>query len=83
MKPRAITFSDLEKLLISLGFENLNIPKYQIFEHPHQHARISLPDYSASDLLRPVDLVIARGTLEAYGLMSREAFEGLTEKISS
>jgi hypothetical protein len=26
-------------------------------------------------------LVATRGTLEAYGLMSREVFEGLAEKI--
>jgi hypothetical protein len=83
MKSEAITFGDLEKLLISLGFENLNIPQYQIFEHPHERARISLPNYAAADALRPVDLVIAGGTLEAYGLMSREAFDGMTEKVFS
>ncbi len=83
MKSETITFADLEKLLVNLGFVNLHNPKYQIFEHPREHALISLPNYTVNDVLRPVDLVIARGTLEAYGLMSREAFDGLTEKVLS
>jgi hypothetical protein len=81
MKSETITFGDLEKLLANLGFENVNHPKYQIFEHPREQARISLPNYTATDVLRPVDMTIISGTLEAYGLMSREAFTGLTEKI--
>jgi hypothetical protein len=81
MKSEIITFGHLEKLLVNLGFENVTHPKYQIFEHPREQARISLPNYTASDVLRPVDIVITSGTLEAYGLMSREAFAGLTEKI--
>jgi hypothetical protein len=83
MKSETITFADLEKLLVNLGFVNLDNPKYQIFEHPREHALISLPNYAANDVLRPVDLVIARGTLEAYGLLSAAAFDGFAEKVPS
>lgn len=83
MKPDPITFADLEKLLVKLGFVKLPHPKYQIFEHPATEALISLRNYTPHEAIRPVDCVVTRGTLEAYGLMSREAFEGLTEKIAS
>jgi hypothetical protein len=83
MKSETITFADLEKLLVNLGFVNLHNPKYQIFEHSRENARISLQNYAANDLLRPVDLVIARGTLEAHGLMSTAAFNGYAEKVPS
>jgi hypothetical protein len=83
MKSETITFADLEKLLVNLGFVNLHHPKYQIFEHSRENARISLPNYTPNDVLRPVDLVVARGTLEAYGLLSAAAFNGLAEKVPS
>jgi hypothetical protein len=83
MKTEQVTFADLEKLLIKLGFVNLQNPQYQIFEHPQESALVALPHYSPDDIIRPIHLVATRGTLEAYGLMSREAFDGLTEKVLS
>jgi predicted RNA binding protein YcfA (HicA-like mRNA interferase family) len=81
MKAEQITFADLEKLLLKLGFVKLQNPKYHIFEHPQENALVALPRYAQNDVVRPIHLVATRGTLEAYGLMSREAFEGLAEKI--
>jgi hypothetical protein len=81
MKAEQITFADLEKLLLKLGFVKLQNPKYHIFEHPQENALVALPRYAPNDVVRPIHLVATRGTLEAYGLMSREVFEGLAEKI--
>jgi predicted RNA binding protein YcfA (HicA-like mRNA interferase family) len=81
MKAEQITFADLEKLLLKLGFVKLQNPKYHIFEHPQENALVALPRYAQNDVVRPIHLVATRGTLEAYGLMSREVFEGLAEKI--
>jgi hypothetical protein len=83
MKAEPVIFADLEKLLLKLGFVKLQNPKYRIFDHPQDYALVALPRYARNDVVRPIHLVATRGTLEAYGLMSREGFDGLTEKVPS
>jgi hypothetical protein len=83
MKAKPVIFADLEKLLLTLGFVKLQNPKYHIFEHPQENALVALPRYVQNGVVRPIHLVATRGTLEAYGLMSREAFDSLTEKVAS
>jgi hypothetical protein len=83
MKAEPVIFADLEKLLLKLGFVKLQNPKYHIFDHPQDNALVALPHYARNDVVRPIHLVATRGTLEAYGLMSREGFDGLTEKVPS
>jgi predicted RNA binding protein YcfA (HicA-like mRNA interferase family) len=83
MRTEAIKFADIEKLLLTLGFVNLQNSQHQLFEHPQEGALVTFPNYSPDDTVRPAHLVATRGTLEAYGLMSREAFDGMTEKVFS
>jgi hypothetical protein len=81
MKPEPIAFADLEKLLLTLGFQRVNQVRYSIFLHPVTQAMISLPKYEAENTVQPLHLNLVRRILDTYGLMSPIAFDGFTEKI--
>jgi hypothetical protein len=83
MKSEPILFADLEKLLGTIGFEQLAQPDYSIFRHPRTTAMISLPKYQAEEVVEPIHLNLTRRILDTYNLMSPSAFDGFAEKITS
>jgi predicted RNA binding protein YcfA (HicA-like mRNA interferase family) len=80
-----ITFTELERLLKKLGFVDVQTTGPQVvFEYPEYNFHIVLPTHEkATDLVPMRHIVGIRGQLDDLGLMSREAFEGLTEKVPS
>jgi predicted RNA binding protein YcfA (HicA-like mRNA interferase family) len=83
--PKNITFADLERLLKKLGFVDFETTGPQVvFEYPEDGFLIVLPTYEkATDFVPMRHIVGIRGQLDDLGLMSREAFDGLTEKVPS
>jgi predicted RNA binding protein YcfA (HicA-like mRNA interferase family) len=77
-----ITFADLEKLLLRLGFIACDTEDSQrIFRYPSLEILIILPAYEANELVRPIHLTATRKTLIDNGLMSGAAFDGFLEKV--
>jgi predicted RNA binding protein YcfA (HicA-like mRNA interferase family) len=79
-----ITFADLGLLLRKLGFVDFKTTGPQVvFEYPESGFLIVLPAHEATDVVPMRHVVGIRGQLDDLGLMSREAFDGLTEKVAS
>ncbi|NJM46244.1 MAG: type II toxin-antitoxin system HicA family toxin [Alkalinema sp. RU_4_3] len=79
---RNITFAELEKLLLALGFQKVNQLDYSIFQHPATKAMVSLPKYEFEVAVQPLHLNLTRRILDNYGLMSTAAFDGLNQTPS-
>lgn len=82
MKPEAITFADLEKLLLRLGFVACETAGTQkVFRHLVSDTVLVFPAYQPQDLVRPIHLVGVRKMLVEKDLISQAAFEGALEKV--
>lgn len=82
MKSENITFADLEKLLLKLGFTapKTSLPQ-KIFQHESSDTLIVLPPYRSQDILRPIHLLSTKKLLVERDLISQAAFEGALEKV--
>ncbi len=82
IKPENITFADLEKLLLKLGFISCktSVPQ-KFFQHQPSDTLIVLPPYQPQDILRPIHVLAVQTQLVERGLISQAAFEGALEKI--
>jgi predicted RNA binding protein YcfA (HicA-like mRNA interferase family) len=82
MKPEAITFADVEKLLFRLGFTACETKGAQkVYRHPPSDTLIMLPPYQSEEILRPIHLAAVQIQLVQRELISQAAFEGALEKI--
>jgi hypothetical protein len=80
----SITFADVRKLLVQLGFAALvNDQGNKVFKYPDTEVLIILPAYQPSEVLRPHHLDMVRHTLDFNGILSPAAFNGLAEKVPS
>jgi predicted RNA binding protein YcfA (HicA-like mRNA interferase family) len=75
---KQITFAELEKLLLELGF----IPSpaqgtHQVFKHLNSGTLVILPGYNKQDIVNPAHLVSTRRVLVENSLMNEEAFDAL------
>lgn len=78
-----MTFADLERLLLKLGFIACQtVGNHQVFQHPASNTLIVLPRYEPQEFLRPVHLVSVRKILTENGLMTIAAFDGFLEKVN-
>ncbi|WP_446880057.1 type II toxin-antitoxin system HicA family toxin [Phormidesmis sp. 146-33] len=78
-----VTFADLEKLLLRLGFIcRQTVGTHQVFQHAASSTLIVLPGYKPQELLRPVHLVSVRKILAENGLITSAAFDGFLEKVN-
>lgn len=84
MISEAITFADVKKLLVRLGFEALvNERGHKVFQYPNTEIVIILPAYQPGDAILFHYLDMIRHTLDFNGIMSTEAFDGYAEKVAS
>jgi hypothetical protein len=84
MNSEAVTFADVRKRLVRLGFEVLvNDLGNKVFQYPNSDILIILPPYELTAIVPFHYLDMIRHTLDFNGIMSPAAFDGLAEKVPS
>lgn len=75
----AITFAQLQELLLDLGFAETVVPKsFAGFRHDASGAEIFLPIYKPTQIVAPRYLVAVRIMLDGKGLMDGDDFDEFT-----
>ena len=81
---RAITYGQLEKFLLSLGFKRLRAAGSHVyFEHAPSKAAVVVKDYAPQEKLPSYKLSATRETLHSFGLLDREEFNKALEHACS
>jgi predicted RNA binding protein YcfA (HicA-like mRNA interferase family) len=83
---KRVTFAELEKLLIELGFVPQSVQgAHRVFQNPALGTLVVLPGYKSQDWVHPVHLISVRKTLAENDLMNVSTFDMLTSptKVSA
>ncbi len=81
---RNILFTELEQLLLKLGFTSLpTTGSYYVFQYLASEALIILPGYEQKAYVDATHLVAVRRILIEHGLMDESAFDSFLEKVPS
>lgn len=81
---RNTIYSDLEQLLLKLGFTTLpTTGSHKVFKHSSSGALIILPSYEKKAYVNPVHLVAVRRILMEHGILDENAFDSFLEKVPS
>ncbi len=76
MTNEIITFGQLRRLLLDLGFVEKKLPEgHIVFGHKASDCLLPFPAYKPKEPLKWHHLALARAQLDYRGLLSREAFE--------
>jgi hypothetical protein len=82
-KPK-ISFSQLRKLLLDLGFvETITPKKHTFFAHESSGAEFAMPIYRSNQAVRPHHLIAVRMMLDATGVMEGDEFDEAVASASS
>ena len=82
-KPR-ITFAELRRLLLDMGFSEAITPgSHTFFAHRLPGAEVALPLYRSDRFVRPHHLITVGMMLDAAGLMNRDDFEEYVASASA
>jgi predicted RNA binding protein YcfA (HicA-like mRNA interferase family) len=83
---KQITFAELEKLLLELGFvPNPAQGTQQVFVYPDLDVLVVFPGYNKKDTVHPAHLVSTRKILSENGLMDADVFNEIcsSSKVSA
>jgi predicted RNA binding protein YcfA (HicA-like mRNA interferase family) len=81
---REIKFSELEQLLLSIGFVTMPTTGSQkVYQYPSSGTLVVLPGYEQQDYVRTVHLVAVRRILSENGLMDNDKFNNFLNKLAS
>ncbi|MBD6618951.1 type II toxin-antitoxin system HicA family toxin [Komarekiella sp. 'clone 1'] len=81
---RNILFTELEQLLLKLGFTTLpTAGSHHVFQYPSSGVLVILPGYDKKAYVDTVHMVAVRRILIENGLINNSAFDNLLEKIPS
>jgi len=84
MISRSITFAELEKWLLKLGFAaSPTTGNHQVFKHQGSGALVVLPDYPKQAWVNTTHLVAVRRILLEYELLKEESFDLFVAKVPS
>jgi hypothetical protein len=79
-----ITFGQLRRLLLDMGFIETVTPKSHVFfARQTSGAEIALPIYRSNRIVFPHHLVSIRIMLDAKGLMEGDAFDDVVASVAS
>ena len=82
MNNRKIIYSELENLILNLGFSSITTTgRHKVLKHS-LGALIVLPDYQKKSPLNQIHLVAVRRILKDYGLMNERDFDNYFDRIS-
>ena len=83
MKKTDVTYGQLDKVLRSLGFSCRLVkgdPPARRYEHKESGALISLPPFPETDSVLDSHLLIARTTLDLFGIAEPTVFDANFQK---
>jgi predicted RNA binding protein YcfA (HicA-like mRNA interferase family) len=81
---RSIIFSELEKLLLKVGFTTVpTAGSHKVFKYPSPGALVILPADEKKACVHSLHLVAVRRILMENGLIDRSAFVSFLEKVPS
>jgi len=84
MKRTEVTYSQLDKVLRSLGFSCRLVthdpPPARVYEHEESGAIITIPPFPMSDFVFEHHLLIARTTADQFGIADPKVFDGKLQK---
>ena len=81
---REIKFTELEQLLLSIGFAIAPTTGSQkVYQHPSSGALVVLPGYEQQAYVQTVHFVTVRRILSENGLMDSDKFNRLLYKVAS
>ncbi len=81
---RNVIFTDLEKLLLQLGFITLPTDRTQkVFQYPPSAALVVIPGYESKAYVYPIHLVAVRRIFVENGLIDSSAFDSFWEKYQA
>jgi predicted RNA binding protein YcfA (HicA-like mRNA interferase family) len=81
---RDIQFTDLEQLLLQIGFTKLQTTgSQQVYQYPSSGTLVILPAYEQQAYVQPVHLVAVRRILVENGLINTNTFDSFMGKIAS
>jgi predicted RNA binding protein YcfA (HicA-like mRNA interferase family) len=79
-----ITFGQLRRLLIDMGFTETVTPKSHVFfAHERSGAEVALPIYRSNRIVLPHHLSTVRVMLDAKGLMDEDDFDEAVASVAS
>jgi predicted RNA binding protein YcfA (HicA-like mRNA interferase family) len=81
---REIKFTELEQLLLDIGFVAMQTTgRQKVYHHASSGTLIVLPDYEKQACVRIVHLVTVRRILSENGLMDSDKFNRFLDKVAS
>ncbi len=81
---RNIMFTELEQMLLRLGFTSLSTAgSHHVFQHPSSGALVILPGYDKKAYVDAIHLVAVRRILIENGLIDKSSFSSFVEKMPS
>jgi hypothetical protein len=83
MKRTDVTYGQLDKALRSLGFSCRVLkkdPPTRVYEHKESGALITIPPFLMSDFVLERHLVVARTTVDLFGIADPEVFNAKLRK---
>ncbi|OUL35886.1 hypothetical protein BV372_09180 [Nostoc sp. T09] len=81
---RNIQFTDLEQLLLKIGFTKVpTTGSQQVYQSSSSGALIVLPAYEQQAYVQPVHLVAVRRVLIENDLINTNTFDSFLEKVAS
>ena len=75
MKTSAVSFAELRRLLVKLGFSETRKDAYWRFEHPESGAVLLFRPYSLDENVNMADLLGTRTQLDWRGLIPASTFD--------
>lgn len=78
-----VTFAELRKLLLDLGFTLSRQGKFWVFEHPSSGAVFEYRPYRVREKITLVDLHMTRKQLDWRDLLAPEAFDNRLKKATA
>jgi predicted RNA binding protein YcfA (HicA-like mRNA interferase family) len=78
-----ISFADLRRIMLGLGFTHVTVPKsHEAFLHTDSGTEIFLPLYRSNQRVAPHHLAPVRHMLDVKGLLDEAAFDRLVADVA-
>jgi hypothetical protein len=80
MSNKNITYGQLQKLLVRLGYvDGAPSARRVVFRHPGSELPVILPRMRTKEVLKPIDLLSVQNALANGGIVPKEQFDSLFE----
>lgn len=80
MRTSTVKFAELRRVLLDLGFKEVDDPKFLVFRHAPSDTVFMFRQYRDQDLVTWYNLASVREMLDQRGLMAAETFENHLKK---